>query len=454
MNNRHKAGKRIWNEVRLILIIIITALIFQCLLYKGNYCIFKNFLIPFTWLKSVGIFLSVYFLIRIYKDWLIDSLNFLKNTKILQFLLIIVLPIGIIFFAYSLFFPEISIITKSKDVVEIMARIVEADKLIGFYASLIAIIGVLIAISGRIVWKKLQEAQKLTEKMKDVEDRVNFLAKENTLADWAKEKIDNLGLHSFKITNFTSSDLEKLKEIKRYMTKDIDNLGWLELFWAHHILTEEMDYEKVQYIIEIVEKRLKLISKKEDIWSFFYHFKGQFYWEKYQYYKLHLNYDFFYTNNDSLKKPTEKVRKEALSILNESHENYKNAIIQSQQNIHDIHQSAPSRANLGLVCIEVSKFYLFSDKEKCISYLDEAKEKFEEILEKDYNTYYGLARVHYYKGNIEVAQSYFKQFLKRIEFLNDKERLIIRNRFEDHMNIESKEFSGDGFPSKLSKNSH
>jgi hypothetical protein len=451
MKDKNSIKKKIWNEMRLFLFITIFAFLFYCFLINKK-CILKSFVSPINWWKWLGIILVVYILIRLYKEWIIKLWKFLKEDKIVHVIFFGLLPLGIIFFAYTIFFPKVNITVKNQVVSEVKARLVESGSLIGFYASLIAVIGVLITVAGRIIWKKMQEAHELTEKLKEVEEKINFLSKANALADWAKEKIDNLGLHTFKIESYSPGDHNKLKEIERYMTQDLANMGWLELFWAHHIMTEERDYEKVQNIREIVEKKLKLISKKEDIWAFFYHFGGQFNWEKYRSYKQNSKYDFFCTNSETLKKPTEKARKHAISILNESLENYKNAIIYAGHAGQNSSQSDPSRANIGLVLIELSKFYYYNNKEKFKAYLDEAEIKLEEVLEKDHNTYYGLARIHYYKENMEKAQGYFEQFQRRVEFLDDKEKSIIRNRFEDHIVTERRDFAGEGFPTRLFKN--
>jgi hypothetical protein len=450
MKDKNSIKKIICNEMRFFLFITIVAFLFYCFLIKKD-CVFKGFVSPINWWKWLGVILVVYILIRLYKEWILKLWKFLKENKIVHVIFFALLPLGIIFFAYTIFFPKVNITIKNQVVSEIKARLVESNSLIGFYASLIAVIGVLITLAGRIIWKKIQEAHELTEELKKVEDKVNFLAKENVLADWAKEKIDNLGLLTFKIENYSPEDQKKLKEIKRYMTQDLSNKGWLELFWAHHIMTEEMDYEKVQNIIEIVEKKLKLISKKEDIWPFFYHFRGQFNSEKYRSYRQNSKYDFFYTNSETLKKPSEKARKYAISILNESIENYKKAIIHAVHVEQNSYQSDPSRANIAVVLIELSKFYYYN-KYKCKAYLDEADSQLEEVSEKDHSTYYGLARVHYYKGDMEKAQGYFEQFQRRVELFNDKEKFIIRNRFEDYIDTERIEFAGKGFPSRLFKN--
>jgi hypothetical protein len=363
----------------------------------------------------------------------------------------VLIPIGIIFFTYELFFPEVALSVKNKDTKEILARLVEADRLIGFYASIIAVIGVLITITGRIVWKKIQEAYELTEKLREVEDKVNLLNKEEMLAKWAKEKVDKVGLHTFKIENLTPEDRKKIEEISEYMIQNWANTGWLELFMAHRIMTEERDFEKAESTFELIEKR-SLFFKKDEFLPLLYHFKGQCYWGKYLSVKHGLKLNYFRAEDKNLKKPGKKAVKEAIDLLKKSVESYRNAIFHAEQVGFTGQQLDPSMSNFALVLIEISKFYYYDDKNLNQGYLNKAEAILEEVFEKIYDNYYGLARVYYYKNDMEKSWKCFEQFHKRLEFLNDKEKFIIKNRFEEHKETENKEFDGEGFPSKLEIN--
>lgn len=322
--------------------------------------------------------------------------------------------------------------------------------LTGFYATLFTAIAVIIGILAIIGWQWIKDLSKISEKIDAVEEKVKDLKKRGDLAEWAKSKVDKLGLSTFELKNIDKDDKEKLKEIEEYVISDLTDCGWLELFLAHKFMTKGKNFDKVENILQFIKSR-DLLDENSKIHSFIYHFFGQLYSEKYFTNKKNeLNY--FGSENEKLRQPSEEERNMAIDLLKKSLDNYNDSIkyIELKKGQSTNEHDDRSYSNKAIVLLELYKFYRFRGKidesNKCLEEAGELLDK--KIREKDYNTYYDLSRVYFYKGDRTKFLKCLNEFKTNIELYEKKERYELKKIHLKYMEEEREEFKREGFPGK------
>ena len=336
-------------------------------------------------------------------------------------------------------------------------KILDQDKivqtLIGFYSALFTVIAVIIGIVALVGWNWLKESSEKLNKFRDFEEklkflneRVEFLRRKEKLVGWVKDKVDRLGLNTFELDSLDEIDRDTVKEIKKYVIKDLTDSAWLELFLAHHFMTEEEDYDRAKNVLEFIEKR-DLLDEKSKIQPFLYHFLGQLNWKTYEdEYKAKFN--FFNNTESTQKKPEEEEQQQAKELLEKSSKNYKKSVAFYEEIDSKNNRDYRSLANRAVVLIELYKFNLcYNNKET--NQLDDARKILEdELREKDYNTYFDLARVYYYKNDDTKVKECMIKFREYLELVDKRERFKLKNKFEGYMAEEKNEIVGEtkGFP--------
>jgi len=367
----------------------------------------------------------------------------MKDKKITWSVIILVIIIVIAICAWHYFWFmknfKISANSNANDVINV---------LIGFYSSLFTAIAVIIGILAIIGWQWGKDLNEKLKRFEIVENKVNFLNKKEELSEWAKAKVDKLGLSTFELKKMDKEDKEKLKEIYDYVINDLTNCGWLELFLAHQFMTEDKNYDKAESILKFIERR-DLLEENSKIHSFIYHFLGQLNWEKYCTTKESINY--FESKDEKLLVPKPEERKLAIESLKESCKNYDKSIEyikkRKEQKTHEYDDR--SYANKAIVLIEQYKFYRCEKKNnESNDRLEDVRTILEDIRKKDYNIYYDLARVYFYLNKQEKTEECLRDFKENIELCEKKEKYELKKRHIEYMKKEREELNGEGFPGK------
>lgn len=333
-------------------------------------------------------------------------------------------------------------------------EITDMNLLTGFYSVVFTAITIIIGIVAIIGWSwvkdstnkgedLIKEINNKLEKFKEVEKKVDFLHKEKELADWVKKKVEEDGIFSFEIKEKTDKDKQNSKDISTLIKENITDRAWLEVYLAHKMMTEEKYFDKAEGIFEYIDKK-NLLEDKSNIQYYLNHFMGQLNWEKYKKYKKDKLDNLSRGLNEN--EIPGKVLKKAKKFLNKSIYKYYNAIKIVKKGNNN-HNADPSKSNLALIHIELSKFYYNSEEQEIL--LNKAIENLKSITPKDFNHYYDLSRAYFYKGNMEEAQKYLNRFNESINDLYGNEKSEAKNMHRDRMDNEEKEFEGKGFPKGL-----
>jgi hypothetical protein len=402
-------GKRMCKSKNFFLISLILLISIICFYFDFQNII--NFFTQSLLLKTLTI-LILYLLFRIYWSWIKSVWWFLQKDGIIRYLFHIIIPIAIIVISYQYWFyvPNISdhhwfhywfyALNLSLN-----SQSITIGQLNGFYSALFTAIAVLVAIASLSAWNTIK-------KLKEIEDKVNFLHEKKELAKRVRELFENNDENdiSSRELKLSADDKKKLNKTKEYMINEITDDSWLEIVLAKQFIDkaqkEFLHKEKTKYlakalkVFEFIENR-DLLDENSNIDAVLYHFLGQVYQEMYK-------------SDKELKEDDPANLKNLLS----------NSMKYYKKSLNFDERRDETHGNLAVVLIELAKL-----NDKDIDYLKEAINHLDDVIIKlnkaTYNTYYDLARAKYLnnKNNEEVKRCLFEA-ADKINSTQQKERFV------------------------------
>jgi hypothetical protein len=439
---------------RLNLFRIIIILLFPLILplYKKVPSIISESLTDHNFLIFIVILLITHLLIVIYFGWIKKLWEFLKKDSIIHYIFLALIPIAIIVLGFR-YFPGLNANNgenndpgnqKDKNISMTKNDYDETiDRLNGFYGALFTAIAVIAALLGLGAWRSIKELKEKLEKFKEIEEKVEFLYKKKEYADWVEELIDTNpegGLSSFSFA-FSPEDEKKFGAMKKFIEEKFAQDSKLELLLTHRLLNdphkenEEKDFKKAKCMYKWIENKNGFLNDSTELKPTLYHYMGQLYWQQYSFYRE--KYDFFDSENGRLKKIDKSEIGKYIGMVEKSKRCYKKS--------NELHEDFETQANLSVVLIELYKLKRSKD------FLDEAEKFLREIEKKKptYNTYWDLARVLFYRQQIDredrskEIRDYLLAVVRNIK--KDKDIRFFKKRIEE----ESSEYNGEGFPRKV-----
>lgn len=352
-----------------------------------------------------------------------------------------------------------------------------------FYAVLFTIVAVLVAIIGAASFLKWNEEKKEIQKIQKAYEQLLLYKEKQEYAEKAIEIFEKDADNKITGDSPLEDDPQFTTAVKELLNQESTNDGWLRLILAKNIKEKHSGPKNQQYFkrIEKIYHHIELVDTDDgttDLRTRLYHLLGKLYWEWYKFIEEEI--EIIYKKN----KPSESW----MNFLRSRIENEKIYDWISSQNDNDIvcgnsdklngiiscpyksgysikellHLSATyykksieletidassSYGNLALVLIEQA--LLLDDKRKTL--LEEAQNQIDKIRGLEYNHYWTMLKIDFYKNNhTELNPQQYEQLENKIlhpllKNKNQQDFFFQEIQKELHEPIENRTY---GFPGK------
>lgn len=273
------------NTYRIIITIIILTLI------TYHFKEIKNY--PYS-LKDSLLIIPLYFIFRVYYDWMKNVWNFLKKDSIVKYIFLVIIPIAIYCVGFYLWFEEFPNFKKivnlfkngNKSNISQSNEASIISQITAFYSTLITALAVVAGIAGLVSWKAFSEWREKINKISIIEKDLEKLLKKKELADWVKDQFQGDKSSDGKqemILDYSGPEkANKIGEIKNFLDDDGISEMWIKLYYLQFYLQKN----KGSLIAEgfgIIEKNYKSITvpypeKHKELIGRLYHQQGLLYW--------------------------------------------------------------------------------------------------------------------------------------------------------------------------------
>jgi len=426
-------------------------------------------------IKFVILVLSIliFILIRIYWEWIKKIWHFIQSDKIIKYFFLIFVPIIIYFIGHHFWFTKPEAIQTNPTI----------ESLSSFYSTLFAAIAVLVGIAGLAAWRIVKDAEKIKEELKKNSKDINTLKLQNDLADWAKEKFEDLKNDKSKsnlILDFDVADYKNLSKLKNYFDKDWTRNACLKILFAQDTLSHTeskyyyLSYLKIEKIYDslLIDTSLKQSYKNKEFLELLYHEMGLLYWKWYKSVKKEemYNFDCKYLQckivNQSMEPLDSKFfvsKSKIAKTFTEERTPFKllffsiKFYLQSANILTDIKKE--TWGNIILPMIELLKYHTFLINnnicffKESYSSKDSLKENIEYFFKKlecsttnNYNLAWDKLRFEYYTKEKILEHKDFDKIISNINTINDKNFFL--RTLEEEIKEKPPCFDGgkNGFP--------